>query len=443
MKSIDAELADLGMKIPDILLPREDVDMTRWSVVACDQYTSEPDYWKSLEEEVSESPSTLKLILPECYLESPDKAQRISQINRTMESYLSDGVLNETGTSLILVERKTPDSPSRWGLVAALDLEKYDYSKDSTSLIRATEGTILERIPPRKQIRQNAAIELPHIMVLIDDPDKTVIEPLQSRLESFQCLYDFELMKNGGHIRGFRLSEESDILSIVRSMKKLADPDRFKSLYGADDLILFAMGDGNHSLATAKAIWEDLKQRNRDNQEIMNHPSRWALVEIENIYDKGLLFEPIHRVVFNSSFADFQKYLGKYGKTEFKAFDSVPALFEHVSSSPEFQILGYVDSDRTGVFEIDSPAATISAGTAQYAIDSLIHDTHATVDYIHGIDTTERIGRQKGNFGVFLPALDKSDFFRTVAKDGSLPRKTFSMGHAHEKRYYLEARKIR
>jgi len=272
MKSIDAELADLGMKIPDILLPREDVDMTRWSVVACDQYTSEPDYWKSLEEEVSESPSTLKLILPECYLESPDKAQRISQINRTMESYLSDGVLNETGTSLILVERKTPDSPSRWGLVAALDLEKYDYSKDSTSLIRATEGTILERIPPRKQIRQNAAIELPHIMVLIDDPDKTVIEPLQSRLESFQCLYDFELMKNGGHIRGFRLSEESDILSIVRSMKKLADPDRFKSLYGADDLILFAMGDGNHSLATAKAIWEDLKQRNRDNQEIMNHP---------------------------------------------------------------------------------------------------------------------------------------------------------------------------
>ena len=443
MNSLKDKFSKVGMIIPNILMPRKDVDLQKWAVVACDQYTSEPEYWSSVAEEVGADPSTLNLIFPEVYLEDDDKDQRIERINAAMEEYLKQGILEDQGQAFFLVQRNTPDSPTRWGLMAALDLEQYDFSKDSTSLIRATEGTILDRIPPRKQIRKNASIELPHIMVLIDDPEATVIEPLAKNADSLEKIYDFDLMKNAGHITGYRVDAAAALDQIANALQKLADPSVFSKKYGADNVLLFAMGDGNHSLATAKSVWEDIKSAGSDDPEIMQHPARWALVEIENIYDEGLIFEPIHRVLFNSDFASFSGELEKLGSVEFTSLSTADEVMKRVASAVDQHIIGYVDAERTGVFTVKDPAATIAAGTTQTAIDNLVQQEQTSVDYIHGQKATESLGRKPGNIGIFLPALDKSDFFRTVIHDGALPRKTFSMGEAHEKRYYIEARKIK
>ncbi|MFW5727838.1 MAG: DUF1015 domain-containing protein [Spirochaetota bacterium] len=443
MNSLKDKFSKVGMIIPNILMPCKDVDLKKWAVVACDQYTSEPEYWSSVAEEVGASPSTLNLIFPEVYLEDEDKDQRIERINAAMEDYLKRGILEDQGQAFFLVQRNTPDSPTRWGLMAALDLEEYDFSKDSSSLIRATEGTILDRIPPRKQIRKNASIELPHIMVLIDDPEATVIEPLAKNADSLEKIYDFDLMKNGGHITGYRVDGTEELERIADALQKLADPSVFSKKYGADKVLLFAMGDGNHSLATAKSVWEDIKASGSDDPDIMQHPARWALVEIENIYDEGLIFEPIHRVLFNSDFASFSGELEKLGSVEFTSLSSTDEVMKRVASADDQHIIGYVDAERTGVFTVKDPDATIAAGTTQTAIDNLVQQEKTSVDYIHGQQSTENLGRKAGNIGIFLPALDKSDFFRTVIHDGALPRKTFSMGEAHEKRYYIEARKIK
>ena len=443
MNSLKDKFSKVGMIIPNILMPRKDVELQKWAVVACDQYTSEPEYWNSVAEEVGSAPSTLNLIFPEVYLEDDDKEQRIEKINAAMEDYLKRGILEDQGQAFFLVQRKTPDSPTRWGLMAALDLEQYDFSKDSTSMIRATEGTILDRIPPRKQIRKNATIELPHIMVLIDDPDKTVIEPLAQTADSLSKVYDFDLMKNGGRITGYRIDSEENLERIAHALQKLADPAAFSKKYGADDVLLFAMGDGNHSLATAKSVWEDLKAARADDPDIMQHPARWALVEIENIYDDGLIFEPIHRVLFNTDFESLSGELEKIGSVEFTSLSTTDEVIKRVASHEDRHIIGFVDAERTGVFTVKNPTSTIAAGTIQEAIDILVQQEKTSVDYIHGQNSTETLGRKPGNIGLFLPALDKSDFFRTVIHDGALPRKTFSMGEAHEKRYYIEARKIK
>ncbi|MFO7730152.1 MAG: DUF1015 domain-containing protein [Spirochaetia bacterium] len=443
MSSVEDKFTKIGMIIPHILMPRRDVDLHKWAVVACDQYTSEPEYWSSVAQEVGSAPSTLNLIFPEVYLEDEDKDQRIERINSAMEEYLAQGILEDQSQAFFLVQRHTPEAAPRWGLMAALDLEQYDFSKDSTSLIRATEGTILDRIPPRKQIRKNASIELPHIMVLIDDPEKTVIEPCTADTSTFQKVYDFELMKNGGHITGYKIEDEDNLHRIADALHKLADPAAFSKKYGAEEVLLFAMGDGNHSLATAKAVWEDVKQEYSGDKDVMQHPARWALVEIENIYDKGLVFEPIHRVLFNSDFNQFSSELEKIGSVEFTALSSTDEVMKRVASDDTQHIIGYVDAERIGVFTVKNPNSTIAAGTAQEAIDALVQRESTSVDYIHGQGATETLGRKDGNIGLFLPALDKSDFFRTVIHDGALPRKTFSMGEANEKRYYVEARKIK
>lgn len=330
--------------------------------------------------------------------------------------------------------------------MAALDLEEYDYSKGSKTPIRATEGTIEERIPPRKKIREKAPIELPHIMVLIDDEERSVIEPCAEKAESYEKIYDFDLMKNGGHVTGYKIHDDTSIGAITGALEKLADPDRFEKKHGNRHVLLFAMGDGNHSLATAKAVWEDLKKKHGKSDEIMRHPARWALVEIENIYDEGLIFEPIHRVVFGGTYEDFATELEKISPVEFKEMDSVEeinTLVRGESNKSEVQHIGYLDSDRKGVFIVKKPTATIAAGTAQQVVDALVkRSEHGSVDYIHGEEASESIGSREGNFGLILPPMDKQDFFRTVINDGALPRKTFSMGEAHEKRYYIEARKL-
>ena len=301
----------LPFKRANILLPK-DVDMTKWSVVACDQYTSEPEYWKEVESIVGSSPSTLNLILPELYLEEENVEERIKKINLTMEDYLKENIFQEYPNTMIYLERKQSDGKVREGLMGMVDLEDYSYEKGSQTLIRATEKTVIERIPPRLKVRENAPLELPHIMILIDDEKKNIIESLKNKVTTKDIVYDFDLMENGGHIKGYNLSDEV-IKDIEKGLEGLMDKDYFEKKYNVKDkgILLFAMGDGNHSLATAKANYENLK-KTMSKEEYLNNPARYALVEIVNLHSEALEFEPIHRVIFNTDVNNLIEELNKY-----------------------------------------------------------------------------------------------------------------------------------
>ena len=418
---MSSNFSDFGFKAPDILLPSDRIDAKKWAVVACDQYTSQPEYWESLSEEIGDEPSTLRLIFPEVYLETGDKKAIISSINENMKKYLDNNVFQEYKDSFILVRRET-ESGERYGLMVALDLEAYDYSKESRTLIRATEGTILSRIPPRKEIRKDAPIELPHIMVLISDKRRGIIEPLAKKKDSLRKVYDTDLNKNGGHLTGYLVDGEEDKNSILAG---------FSALYGDLDPknpLLFAMGDGNHSLATAKSCWEDLKA-NLTEEERKNHPARYALVELENIFDEGLQFEPIHRVVF--------------GVKPEKMIEELEKYYNISREAGSGQKIVYVYKGKEETIYITNPTSNLPVGSLQKFIDESIKNYGGKVDYIHGDDVTRALGSEEGNIGFLLERMEKTDLFKTVILDGALPRKTFSMGHSYDKRYYLEARKIR
>ena len=425
----------LGIKSADILLPREGIDLKKWATVACDQYTSEPEYWLDVEKIVADSPSTFRITFPEVYLEKEGKKERIRNIVKTMEDYIEEGVFTEYKDSFILVKR-TCDGKSRYGLMAALDLDQYDYSKDSRSLIRATEGTILERIPPRKEIRKDAPLELPHIMVLISDEKRSVIEPLKDKMDSLKRIYSTELMKDGGYLEGYLIDSDEDKEMIYQA---------FESLYSALDKnnpLLFAMGDGNHSLATAKSCWEDMK-KGLSEEERKDSKARYALVEIENIYDEALLFEPIHRVFFNLSMDEFEKEVLKYAKgMTYHREKSIEDMVERINGKDGLMFGLSVNNELYSV-EVKGSRNFLSASLMQSVIDSLKERNACQIDYIHGIDVTVRLSNEGNNIGIILPDVDKSSFFETVIKEGSFPRKTFSIGHANEKRYYMEARRIK
>lgn len=442
----------LGVHIPDIMLPAKDTDLYRWSVVACDQYTSQPEYWKEVEELVGAIPSTLHLIYPEVYLEEEDGTQRIANINKKMMEYIKEGILEKQGLGFILTVRKTQHVESRKGLMLAVDLEKYDYNRGSQTLIRATEGTVLERIPPRVRIRQNASLELPHILLLIDDPAKSVIEPLAEDCENLEKLYDFDLMMNGGHVKGYKICDGERIEGILKALEKLADPATFKSKYGVGDekgVLLFAVGDGNHSLATAKAHWETVKA-GLSPEQAEEHPARYALVEVVNVHDEGILFEPIHRVVFNINLShlleDMVEFFSGPEGCSLKTFDSKEALnaalaLQHPSDNAH--VLPFISGQKYGYVIVKKPVYNLAVGTLQSYLDYLVkNDACVKIDYIHGDDVVSSLGSKEGNIGFFLPTMNKHDLFKTVILDGVLPRKTFSMGEADEKRYYLECRKI-
>jgi len=440
----------IGLKVPEILLPKAGTDMRRWAVIACDQYTSEPEYWDKVRQEIGEAPSTLDLIFPEVYLEDADGDARIEAINNAMQRCLDDGTLEAQLPGFVLIDRKTSEVPSRKGLIVALDLDCYDYSADSTSLIRATEGTILDRLPPRIKVRKNAAIELPHIMVLIDDPERTVIEPLFEQQR--EQLYDFELMQNGGHLKGWRVADEASINQIGEALANLADPDTFASKYDVQGRseVLFAMGDGNHSFATAKAIWEQLKEEAVDREAIMQHPARWALVELVNVHDAGLEFEPIHRVLFGLSYDDLVNRAAAFYSARGERFRVVecPAEERDAKAAVEQQAghhaIPFVAGERCGVFVVENPSRVLVVATLQEFFDSYLRERERTrIDYIHGDAAVSNLGGQADNAGFYLPAISKHDLFRTIILDGALPRKTFSMGEADEKRFYLECRKIK
>ena len=417
----------LPLKRANILLPK-DVDMTKWSVVACDQYTSEPEYWKEVEKEVGSSPSTLNLILPELYLEDTDVGDRIKKINKTMEEYLDESMFNEYKDTMIYLERTQKDGKVREGLMAMVDLEDYSYEKGSQTLIRATEKTVIERIPPRLKVRENASLELPHIMILIDDEKKNIIESLKDKVTSEDVVYDFDLMENGGHIKGYKLSDEV-INGIESGLESLMDKDYFEKKYNVKNkgVLLFAMGDGNHSLATAKTNYENLK-KTMSEDEYLNNPARYALVEVVNLHSPALEFEPIHRVIFNTDVNNLVEELHKY-------YD--------INEDGDGEYFELVTKDFDKRLYISNPKSNIAVGSIQMFLDDYLKDHSGKLDYIHGDETTRSMGSEEGNVGILFEAMPKEELFRTVILDGALPRKTFSMGHSYDKRYYLEARKIK
>jgi len=432
---------DLGIQIPQVHLPRPGTDLTKWAVIACDQFTSQPEYWNEVEKIVGDAPSTLNLTFPEVYLETPGGEERIKSIQSSMQTYMEEGIL-QPHDGLVYVERSV-DGKTRKGIVLCLDLEAYDYNKGSSSLIRATEGTIVDRLPPRIKIREGATVELPHILVLIDDPNRTVIEPLRDAKPDLQKLYDFDLMLGSGHLTGYAVNLELEN-KVVDALRGLAAPETFAAKYGIGNdqpVLLFAMGDGNHSLATAKAIWEKIKPRVG-----MDHPARYALVEIENVHDEGLEFEPIHRVLFGLKkdlLAELENAFGS--NVTYKPVASAEEMVNIVDGARgETQAIGLVGAGKAfGVIEIASPSSNLPVGTIQPFLDTFLREGGAEkIDYVHGEDVTVKLGSQPSNAGVYLPGMSKSDLFKTVILDGALPRKTFSMGEAHEKRFYMEARKI-
>ena len=432
---------DIGIQTPKIYFPKKGTDLTKWAVIACDQFTSEPEYWQEVEKLVGKAPSTYNLILPEVFLEKAGETARIQSIQATMRTYLDKGIL-QPHEGLIYVER-TVLGRTRRGIVLCLDLERYDFTKGSTSLIRATEGTIVERLPPRMKIRSGAVLELPHILVLIDDPERTVIEPAEKVKGGLEKIYDFDLMLSSGHLTGYAVSEELEA-QVVASLRNLAKPDVFAAKYGISrdkPVLLFAMGDGNHSFATAKAIWERMKP-----EVGLDHPARYALVEIENVHDQGLEFEPIHRVLFGLKRDIFAALKGWFGANFM--YTPVSSAEEMVKAVDEAkgprQVIGLVGGGKElGIIEIANPSSNLPVGTLQAFLDPFIKEGGADrIDYLHGQEIVCKLGAQPGNAGFYVPGMHKSDLFKTVILDGALPRKTFSMGEAKEKRFYMEARKI-
>ena len=430
---VNAELAALGVRVPDVLLPTS--DLFAWAVVACDQFTSQPDYWREADEIVGDQPSTLRLIFPEVYLDEPDADGRVTSINAAMADYLARGLFAEHPATMVLVRRETRHGVVRWGLMVALDLEQYSWQPDARTLIRATEGTILDRLPPRVAIRQHAPLELPHIMVLVSDGQRRLIEPLAAAADRLTPLYDTRLMLDGGRVSGWAVTADHDLAHVADALQRL-----HAALDPANPL-LFAMGDGNHSFATAKSIWNEVRDTLSDEQRA-DHPARFCLVELENIYDPGLEFEPIHRVLFGTDRATFERALAD----QCRSFDrspcaDTPDLLAAIEQSAA-QTFGFVDADGPALYRLTQPAASIAAGTLQRTIDALLAAGNGHVDYIHGVSVADELGRSSGNLALLLPQVPKDAFFASIVADGALPRKTFSLGEAQGKRYYLEARRI-
>lgn len=412
----------------DILLPRK-CDMTRWAVVACDQYTSEPGYWAEAAEIVASFPSALNLVLPEIFLEDADVSQRIDSIHNAMRRYRDEDVFDSYPDSFIYLERTLRSGKVRRGLIGMLDLECYDYAPGSVSPVRATEGTVLSRIPPRLRVRKEAVLETPHIMLLIDDPENMVIGAATDAKNTLQTVYDFPLMQDSGLARGFVINNELRD-TIIDKLARLADPQRFSDKYGAKDkpMLHIAVGDGNHSLATAKAHYEQLKE-DLGVQAASAHPARYALCELVNLHDLSLEFEPIHRVLFKTDPALILKELFHY----------YPSAVYGQAQGHSFS---YCNTKGSGMITVREPSQPLCAGTLQVFLDDFIARNGGKIDYIHGEDVVNRLAGEKDCIGFILPAVEKKELFPAVIFGGVLPRKTFSMGEAHDKRFYIECRKI-
>lgn len=411
---------DVCLAVDDIYLPADGIDMHKWAVVACDQYTSQPEYWHEVEQLVGDAPSTLKLIYPEAFLSEGDA--RINAINSEMARYLDEGVIQPRVHGFILTEREC-EYGARVGLIAPVDLEAYDFSVGSRSPIRATEGTILERIPPRVRIRRGAPIELPHIMMLLDDALHTVIEPLYEMRESLSKVYDFELMQGGGHIRGWAVEGEA-VEFVLGAMKELRER--------CGDIFI-AVGDGNHSLATARQCWLDMRD-NLTPEQREQHPARYALCELVNLHSEALVFEPVHRVLFGADMGqvlrDFSAWCER-GGMRMERGARAGHVFRFVNGRSDMTVT------------VSDPRHAIDVGTLQSFLDEWVKlHPEVSMDFVHGEQALRELAAREDCCGILLQPMNKANLFPAVEQGGALPRKTFSMGEAHEKRFYLECRRI-
>ncbi len=412
----------------DILIPDfRAVDGYKWASVACDQYTGAPEYWERAFDIAEGSPSTLNLMLPEAFLDREE--EMLPKIEQTMKDYLKN-VLCEHKSSMIYLERTQEDGRVRRGLVGAVDLEEYDFNRGSSTLIRATEGTVPERIPPRVKIRRGAVIEMPHILVLIDDPERTVIEPIAENAGRYKKAYDFDLMASGGHVKGYFVDED-DLDKINSALEGLTSEESTKKKYGLSGVspLLFAIGDGNHSLASAKTLYEEIKAEIGE-ERAKAHPARYALCEIENLHDDAIEFEPIYRVVFGVEPELFIEEFEKYTAS--------------LKGSAEEQRIEVFFGGNSREIAVAEPVSQLAVGTVQNFLDAYLKENKsASADYIHGIEEAKLLAQKEKTVALLFDGMTKDMLFKTVICDGALPRKTFSMGHAHDKRYYIECRGIR
>lgn len=418
----------------DILLPAAGTPLDPWACIAVDQFTSQPEYWQRAEELAQGKPSTLHIVLPEAYLGTPQEDARLESIRHTMEAYRAE-VLTRQVHGYVYVERTQMDGSIRQGLVGAVDLEAYDYAPGTQPAIRPSESTVVERIPPRLKVRRGALLETPHVMMLADDPGKTLIEPIGLQKDKLPLLYDGELMLGGGHLRGWAVEDPSAIAQIDAALAALADPAAFARRWPAaagQTPMVLAVGDGNHSLATAKAYWEELKPTLTE-EERLHHPARWCLAEVCNVHSPAIEIEPIHRVVFGVSARELYEALDRWDQ----------AQGHHTEPSSQRCKL----ADRQGEIEValQNPPAPLTVGSVEAFLEEwLPQHPQAHVDYIHGASTALALAARPGTptTAILLPDFAKADLFRGVVLGGVLPRKTFSMGHAEEKRYYNECRVI-
>lgn len=409
------------IKKQHIYLPKKHLDYSKWAVIACDQFTSEPKYWEEVAKYVEGAPTTLDLTFPEIYL-GKDNHERIDKINKNMKSYYEKGLVEDAGPCMILVDRSTSLHPHRLGLVMNVDLETYDFRPDVPALIKATEGTIIERIPPRVEIRKDAILEFPHIMLLFDDRKQKIVENLYANRQNLEKVYDFDLNMGGGHIAGWKVKNIDEVIS---QFDKLLDKDYLKETFNTETPLLFAVGDGNHSLATAKEHWNRIKV-NLTESERETHPARFVLVEAVNIHDEGIEFSPIYRVVKGAD-ASFVKGLKK--------------LYKGSKEDAKQEQIFIGSKQETYDLPNNSPLAIKLV--QDYIDKCLSEQLEMSVDYVHGLDSLKEICAKDGSIGLTLPTLDKSQLFEFVIKHGVLPRKSFSIGEAREKRYYLESHKIK
>ena len=426
---------NIALHVPNILLPGSHVALESWAVVACDQHTSEPAYWQETQRRVGDNPSALHLVLPEARLASGDATDDIAAIQRRMAEYLQAGVLVEQPPGLMLVEREVGHATPRRGLVVALDLEHYDYRAGAKTLIRCTEGTDANRLPTRVAVRRHAALEAPHIMVLIDDPNRTVIEPLFNA--DWPAAYDFELMQGGGRLRGWHVAEEDAIDAVAEALAALRT---------GEPPLLYTMGDGNHSFAAARVVWEDARADAGANH---SEGLRYGLVELVNLHDDALRFEPIHRLVAGVAPATLLRDMAEHFRAEgfnthtFGNEQDWRRAWAKPSATGSHRI-GYVAGRNFGLVEVARPAAHLTTATLHSFLDAYLpRRADAALDYIHGDQVLASLAADAADrIGFLLPAVDKHELFKTIRNEGATPRKTFSLGEAHEKRYYLECRRI-
>lgn len=435
-RDLKIRMERLGLAFPEMLLPRNGIDLEKWAVIACDQYTSEPEYWEKAKAIAGTAPSTLNLIFPEVYLGEPGESERITGIKRNMDTYLKNGTLRKLPAGAMLVDRKTPYAESRKGLLLSFRMDRYSFIPGTECSIRPSEKTIVERIPPRVRIREGAPLELPHILILMNDRQGYLAETYELLMKNHSPTYKTGLMLGGGSVKGYHFTAQDDLAAITGALDRMAGEAGFTG----PESLLFAVGDGNHSLATAKTVWDGIRER-QDLDEESDHPAAWAMAELIDISDPGLTFEPIHRILFNADPNDFSGFCRKHFGC--KTTEIQPEALkepEHLESRKEHSF-GVLTAAGGKVFTCGKHSSTV-AGTAQHILDTYIAEKNIKIDFLHGWESVSSLAKKTGNIGIVLPPIDKDGFFQTVRREGTLPRKAFSLGEAEEKRYYLEARKI-